>query len=76
MTRPANEALCDAFRDLLTTGFYTTDVDGEVHDAQDDPQLVEDLRATKAWRGQVWKAFKEMEDRLCPVRKFERSGLP
>lgn len=68
----ANEELCAKFRDLLTTGFYTINEDGEIE--PDEQQ--KSLGATKPWRNEVWRAFKELEDRLCPVAKFERNGLP
>ncbi len=72
--RPSqNEIACDAFRLLLTEGFYTIDEDGEIDTpAERDAALA----STKPWRGDLWKAFRDLEDRLCPVRKFERTGLP
>lgn len=69
----ANEAACDAFRELLTGGFYTIDAVGEIDTADEKAAA---LAATKPWRGDLWKAFGALEDRLCPVRKFERNGLP
>lgn len=75
MTRRSseNERACDGFRALLTEGFYTIDADGEI-----DTPVERDaaLATTKPWRGEVWKAFRALEDRLCPVRKFERTGQP
>lgn len=68
-----NEAACDDFRKLLTEGFYTIDGDGEI-DTPDERDAA--LASTKPWRGDVWKAFRALEDRLCPVRKFERTGHP
>jgi len=62
MTQPTNSELCAAFRALLTTGFYA--------DAAVPPD--EALRITKPWRGDIWKAFREIEDRLCPVQAMER----
>jgi hypothetical protein len=68
-----NEEACDQFRALLTDGFFTVDEHGEI----DTPLEREAaLTATKPWRGDVWKAFRALEDRLCPVRKFEKTGLP
>ncbi len=58
----SNRELCEAFRALLTTGFYA--------DPAVDPD--EALRITKAWRGDLWKAFRELEDRLCPIQALER----
>ncbi len=70
--RPTNPELCEAFRDLLTRGFYGVNEDGEVLDA--DKTL---LAATKPWRGELWTAFLELEERLCPPqarnRRFSRS---
>lgn len=69
----ANEIACADFRKLLTEGFYVIDEDGEI-----DPPGERDvaLSATKPWRNEVWKAFRALEDRLCPVAKFERTGQP
>ena len=74
MRRPTeNEVACDAFRALLTSGFYTVDQDGEI----DTPEIRQAaLAASKPWRADLWKAFRALEDRLCPVRKFERTGQP
>lgn len=69
-----NEKAADAFRLLLTEGFYVTDDDGRIHES--GPAYDAGLAQTKAWRGEVWKAFRDLEDRLCPVRKFERTGQP
>jgi hypothetical protein len=69
----ANEAACDEFRKLLTGGFYTIDGDGEI-DTPDERDAA--LASTKPWRNDLWKAFRALEDRLCPVRKFERTGQP
>lgn len=30
------------------------------------------LAMTKAWRGKLWKQFREIEDRLCPVQARDR----
>jgi hypothetical protein len=68
-----NERACDAFRALLTDGFYTIDQDGEIDTPEERDGA---LATTKPWRGDVWKAFRALEDRLCPVRKFERTGTP
>lgn len=74
MSRPSNEALCAEFRALLTDGFYVVDLDGQVHDGSNDLPREQALQQTKRWRGEVWKAFRALEDRLCPVRAFERTG--
>lgn len=67
----ANEVVCAQFRKLLTEGFYAVDEDGVIEESP-----AGDLARTKPWRGEVWKAFRELEDRLCPVAKFERTGQP
>lgn len=65
-----NRVICEQFRALLTTGFYAS--------PGVDPD--EALRITKPWRNDVWKAFREIEDRLLPVdadmrRKREADNL-
>lgn len=64
----SNRALCDAFRHLLTHGFYVTHLNGKLapHNGHSH-KLV--LTETKAWRGDVWKAFAELERRLCPTNR-------
>lgn len=68
MDERSNRELCGDFRALLTTGFHA--------EAGIDPD--EALRITKPWRGEVWRAFRELEDRLCPVdadmRKKQDNG--
>lgn len=61
----ANETVCADFRRLLTTGFYLVDDLGEIR----TDELA--LNASKPWRGELWKAFRQLEDRLCPVKAFE-----
>lgn len=63
-----NETVCAAFRKLLTKGFYAHDEDGVILDAEETAAM---LKVTKAWRGDLWKAFRDLEDRLCPVKAFE-----
>lgn len=58
MSRPTNEELCQQFRELMTMGFYID---------PDTPSL-EPLILTRPWRGDLWKAFREIEARLCPSR--------
>ena len=67
MTRPYNKDLCGDFRTLLTAGFYTNDPDGVILEG---PEHAQALAATKAWRNDLWKAFRKLEDRLCPVEAF------
>jgi hypothetical protein len=63
-----NERLCADFRTLLTTGFYVIDADGVI--AEGDSRLSA-LSATKPWRNDLWRKFRELEDRLCPVKAHE-----
>ena len=58
----SNRELCAEFRALLTTGFYAAP--GVYPDAA--------LAITKPWRGDIWKAFREIEDRLCPLDALAR----
>lgn len=63
-----NEALCAEFRKLMTDGFYTIDADGEIDTPEERTAA---LAATKPWRAEIWRAFRQLEDRLCPVKAFE-----
>ncbi len=71
MSDKPNRLICAEFRRLLTEGFYTVDDDGVIQEETDHEAA---LAATKPWRGEIWKAFRELEDRLCPVQKFQRTG--
>lgn len=62
MSRPTNEELCKAFRRLLLNPFLGEKTDGR---AAEVAQLLEN---TKPWRNDLWKAFKEVEARLCPSK--------
>lgn len=62
-----------AFRYLLTHGFYVIDEETDEVYSQDAPYQ-HDLTITKPWRNEVWKAFRELEDKLCPVRAKERQA--
>jgi len=64
--RPSNSQLCINYRDALTRGFYVVDpIDGKSH--RDGDQHQAGLDATKEWRNTLWKQFKEIEERLCPL---------
>lgn len=65
MPRESNPALVARFRELLTAGFYVIDEKGRRHNAG-DPDMKQALADTKAWRADVWRAFREIDDRLCP----------
>jgi hypothetical protein len=59
MSRPTNQELCGEFRKLLT-------VDAQLRLS---PEIMAD---TKLWRGDLWKAFRELENRLCPTPELMR----
>jgi hypothetical protein len=67
--RPTRSELqCDAFRRLMTHGFYITDPEtGEVLEGEERDHI---LAMTKAWRNDLWKAFQPLDDGLNPVRAF------
>jgi hypothetical protein len=60
MNRPTNEDVCQGFRELLTTGFYLEQNNTISNDLA--------LTLTRPWRGDLWRAFKEIEVRLCPTK--------
>lgn len=72
MTRPlsVSEQQCDAFKKLMTEGFYVIDADGEV----DEEATEAALAATRPWRNEMWKAFRQIEMNYCPIRRFEQTG--
>lgn len=56
MTRPTNPELCASFRALMTEGFHVpVGVDHE-----------KALADTRGWRGELWRAFRDIEERMCP----------
>lgn len=72
MSRPSNLDLCRDFRRLLTEGFR---IEGDLSCSDlmnDEQQRDEVLRVTKAWRNDLWKAFREIEDRLDPIGAMDR----
>lgn len=73
MDARSNRALCDAFRSLLTTDFYITHLDGHNRAPHNGHAHRLVLTQTKPWRNEVWKAFTELERRLCPT---DRDGGP
>lgn len=75
MSRPTNKQLCEEFRNLLTHGFDVNLVAKEGRPGN----LVEvdvtreiGLQLTREWRNKVWRAFRELEDRLCPLEALDR----
>lgn len=60
--RKTNQELCNEFRHMLTHGFYT---EPTLWRQMDQREFA--LSVTKAWRNDLWKAFKEIERRLCPA---------
>lgn len=60
--RPNREVVAE-FRALLTSGFYVVTPFGEImSEALTKSRLTE----TKPWRNDLWRAFAELERRLCP----------
>lgn len=57
--RPTNQELAASFRTLLTDGAK-------------DKLTPEVLEATKPWRNELWRAFREIEDRLDPIGAMDR----
>lgn len=57
-----NRELVDEFCELLTTGCY-----GPSSISPD-----EFLAITKPWRADLWNAFREIRDRLCPLEALAR----
>lgn len=71
--RSPNEKAFDAFRDRLTKGFYI--VDNDTDSVVEDPDALDKaLRATKAWRNELWQAFSKLERDVCPMvrLRYER----
>jgi hypothetical protein len=64
----SNEIACAEFRKLLTEGFYAIDADGVI---LEDDEAEFALVSSKPWRGDLWKAFRALEQRLCPVAAME-----
>ncbi|UTC29840.1 hypothetical protein BAJUN_02100 [Bajunvirus bajun] len=65
-----SEIMTDAFRDLMTHGFYITDPDtGEVLEGEERDRV---LKMTKAWRNDMWRAFQPLDDGLNPIRALNR----
>lgn len=60
--RKTNQELCAEFRALLTDGAK----------AQLSPEM---LDATKPWRNELWRAFRTLEDRMCPTPEIARRYL-
>lgn len=65
MARPTNKQLCADFCGLLTEGFY-------IHNDGDPDIRAQALIDTKPWRNDLWKAFRELEDRLLPLEALDR----
>lgn len=70
-TRSNNEKAFDTFRKRLTEGFYITDPEtGDVIEDGDATDVA--LRATKAWRGELWKALNALEREVCPFTAMKQ----
>lgn len=71
--RPTNVQLVASFRALLTGG--ATDA---FNDSRFDTYGIaaEDiLHITKHWRGELWNALNEIEERLCPLEVETRRRI-
>lgn len=74
MARKTNQELCLEFRELLTNGFRITEDGIACSDMMGDAAMRDEaLRVTKPWRNDLWKAFREIEDRLCPLEAMKRA---
>lgn len=62
MAAKSNRELVEEFTQLLTAGVY-----GPSNIPPD-----EFLAATKPWRADLWVAFREIADRLCPLDALAR----
>lgn len=79
--RPTNQELCQRFRALLTGG--ATDAFARAADTIDGEMILRDpedgeqglLALTKPWRSDLWKAFAEIEERLCPTPARVRDAI-
>lgn len=67
-----NREIVKEFRTLLTAGFYVVTPFGEI---MSDKLKAEHLTATKPWRNELWKAFGELERRLCPQPTMKQRDL-
>lgn len=71
--RKSNQELCNEFRSLLTDGARKA-LDVVDTNRQSAMFTVDDLLAdTKPWRGELWKAFAEIERGLCHQPPEEES---
>lgn len=70
--RKTNAELCAEFRELLTTKVHFTHTNSDPADPGSRTHEI-GLLTTKPWRNELWKAFREIESRLCPV---EEDGSP
>lgn len=63
--------MTDAFRDLMTHGFYVHDPEtGELIEGEERDRI---LKMTKAWRNDMWRAFQPLDDGLNPIRALNRA---
>lgn len=61
-----SEDMCDEFRRLMTHGFYIVAPDtGEVLEGAERDRV---LALTKAWRNDLWRAFRPIDEGMNPVR--------
>lgn len=68
--RPTNVQLVASFRALLTGGLKASLAkDTKFHNDADVIAL------TKPWRAELWNAFNEIEERLCPLEVETRRRI-
>lgn len=72
MTRPTNPELVASFRALLTGGATDAFAKANFHIMETPEDL---MQLTKPWRAELWKAFNEIEERLCPLEVETRRRL-
>lgn len=71
MTRPTNPELVANFRALLTGG--ATDAFAKFESVDTPAETL--MHLTKPWRTELWNAFNEIEERLCPLEVETRRRL-
>lgn len=69
MSQKSNRELCEEFRFLLTGRAQDLLAQKKVDDSYESLDL---MVLTKEWRNELWKAFREIEDRMCPTPEVHR----
>lgn len=63
MADVSNQQLALEFFKLLTEGFHAEPLEDDPEDPQFESKM---LQRTKGWRRELWRAFYQVEERLCP----------